>query len=560
MVTPGQPSRRAAAAPLARRLLAALHRDLGGLRAAAASLLAVRPGLFAYDVHPPGGTRRIHLRIEPDGSGLLLVDVSDAIHLSPTAALLARLALDRTPRQRALAVLRSRFHGVDSARLGGEAERIYALVGHLATTTDACPTCGLEGLARTPLFSTPVRAPYKADLALSYRCNNACPHCYNPRERAAMPSLPLAAWRRVLARLARVGVPHVIFTGGEPTLVDGLPELIRRAGRLGLVSGVNTNGRRLSDPRFVQSLARAGLDHVQITLESCRPEVHNAMTGAASFAETVRGIENSLAAGLHTITNTTLTRRNVDHAELLVEFLHSLGLRTFAMNGMICSGGGRGGKREGGRGKGEGGNDHSARWALNAGDPDCLSQDMLPSPRLRGEGPGVRGSGTGSESGPSSSLPPSPFSPPSSPVSLRPSSEALAPVLVAVRERAAELGMRFLWYTPTAYCRLSPLELELGPRRCNAGEYSICVEPNGDVLPCQSYYTPAGNILCDPWERIWNSRLFRSFRERVADPRRCGLPEQCWDCPDLSLCAGGCRLERENSKLEIENWKLKIEN
>jgi len=531
MVTPGRCNSSAGRGnpppnlPLARRLLAALRRDLGGLRAAVASLLAVRPGLYTYDVHPPGGTRRIHLRIDRDGSGLLLVDVSDVIHLSPTAAILARLALDRTPRDRALAVLRNRFCGADAANLGDEAEEIYALVGHLVTTTDACPTCGLEGLARTPLFSIRVRAPYKADLALSYGCNNACPHCYNPRERAAMPSLPLAGWRRVLNRLARVGVPHVIFTGGEPTLVDGLPELIRHAGRLGMVTGVNTNGRRLADQAFAQSLARAGLDHVQATLQSHLAEVHNAMTGAASFAETVRGIENSLAAGLHTLTNTTLTRRNVDHAEPLVDFLHSLGLRTFAMNGMICSGGGR--KGDGGRGTGEGRGEkgEGGRATGEGGDVECeLSLSHLPSPLP---------------------LPPSPRRPPSP--------EDLAPVLVGVRERAAELGMRFLWYTPTAYCRLSPLELELGSRRCNAGEYSICIEPNGDVLPCQSYYTPAGNILRDRWERIWNSRLFRSFRDRVADPCGCGLPEQCWDCPDLSLCAGGCRLERENSKLRIEN-------
>jgi len=240
-----------------------------------------------------------------------------------------------------------------------------------------------------------------------------------------------------------------------------------------------------------------------------------------------------------------------------------LGLRTFAMNGMICSGGGRKGEGgrgpgdggrgtgDGGRGKANGGNDDSRRRALKAGDPDCLSQDILPSPRLRGEGPGVRGFGLGPQCSPSPSPPP--FSLPSSLFPPPPSIENLAPVLVAVRERAAELGMRFLWYTPTAYCRLSPLEFELGPRRCNAAEYSICIEPNGDVLPCQSYYTPAGNILRDPWERIWNSRLFQSFRDRVADPRGCGLPEQCWDCPDLSLCAGGCRLEREDSKLEIEN-------
>jgi radical SAM protein with 4Fe4S-binding SPASM domain len=116
---------------------------------------------------------------------------------------------------------------------------------------------------------------------------------------------------------------------------------------------------------------------------------------------------------------------------------------------------------------------------------------------------------------------------------------------VRVRDYAAERGMRFLWYTPTEYCRLSPVELEIGVKRCNAGEYSMCVEPDGSVLPCQSYYVAAGSLLHDPWEHIWNSDLFRSFRERVANPQAAGLPEMCHTCPDLPLCAGGCRIERE---------------
>jgi radical SAM protein with 4Fe4S-binding SPASM domain len=277
----------------------------------------------------------------------------------------------------------------------------------------------------------------------------------------------------VLERLAAIGVPHVVFTGGEPTLAPGLPDLILHAESLGLVTGLNTNGRRLSNRRFAQSLADAGLSHVQITLGSCRPPVHDAITGARSFQETVQGIRNALAAGLHTITNTTLTRRNAEEAERLVDFLHDLGLRTFAVNGMIYSGGGR------------------------------TCEDAIPE-------------------------------------------DHLGPLLVQLRDRAAERRMRMLWYTPTAYCRFSPVELGLDPRRCNAGEFSIAIEPNGDVLPCQSYYESVGNLLDDPWEVIWNSPLFRSFRQRTEDPQGCGLPAECWECLDLELCGGGCRIERES--------------
>jgi radical SAM protein with 4Fe4S-binding SPASM domain len=165
-------------------------------------------------------------------------------------------------------------------------------------------------------------------------------------------------------------------------------------------------------------------------------------------------------------------RTNMDHVEEIVGFLHELGLRTFAMNGMIYSGGG-------------------------FAHPNAIPEEEMPA------------------------------------------------LLLRVRAAAEALGMRFLWYTPTEYCRLSPVELEIGAKRCNAGEYSICVEPNGDVLPCQSYYVAAGNILRDPWDDIWRSELFRSFRDREADPRWAGLPEKCWDCPDLPLCGGGCRIERE---------------
>ncbi|MDZ7620807.1 MAG: radical SAM protein, partial [Patescibacteria group bacterium] len=279
-------------------------------------------------------------------------------------------------------------------------------------------------------------------------------------------------WRDVLGILARVGVPHVIFTGGDPTLFDGLERLVRAACQLGLVAGMNTNGRRLAHGTLAADLRRAGLAHVQVTIESHHAAVHDAMTGPGAFAETVKGIDRCLAAGLHAVTNTTLTRRNASEAVDTLSVLVDRGVRCCAFNAMIRAGRGR-----------------THADALSTGE--------------------------------------------------------LAPVLVALRDRAAELGVRMLWYTPTRYCELSPLELELGARRCNAAEYSVCIEPDGDVLPCQSYYRAAGNLLRDSWDTIWRGPLFRSLRDRVEDPRACGLPESCYHCPDLTVCAGGCLLEMD---------------
>ena len=86
--------------------------------------------------------------------------------------------------------------------------------------------------------------------------------------RANYPELDTGQWKRILDQLWQLGIPHVVFTGGEPTLRDDLPELIAHAEHNGQITGMNTNGRRLADPAYLRPLVDAGLDHVQITLES----------------------------------------------------------------------------------------------------------------------------------------------------------------------------------------------------------------------------------------------------------------------------------------------------
>jgi radical SAM protein with 4Fe4S-binding SPASM domain len=64
----------------------------------------------------------------------------------------------------------------------------------------------------------------------------------------------------------------------------------------------------------------------------------------------------------------------------------------------------------------------------------------------------------------------------------------------------------------------------------------MCVEPDGAVLPGQSYYTPLGNILRDPWEAIWNHDLSRWLRERRY------MADDCHTCALVADCGGGCPL------------------
>lgn len=420
-------------------------------------------GLHAYELRDDSGGRiKVHLRLEADGRGLLSLNAARILHLNQTAAEYARLVLEGVPEEEAVDFICRRYKvGREVARSDFRRMRkqLQALL-HPAEGT--CPILGLD-LERVDPFSVPLSAPYRMDLALTYRCQNACPHCYVARA-ADHPEMDTAHWKAVLERVWAAGIPHVCFTGGEATLRGDLVELVAHAQKLGLVTGLLTNGRKLSDAEYVGRLVASGLDHVQITLESHDEGVHDRMVAApGAWGETVQGIRNALAAGLYVTTNTTLTRENVPGIAATVAFLAALGVPAFACNSLIYA----------------------------------------------GRGAHV---GTGFAEG------------------------ELAPVLERVREAASEHGLRLIWYTPTQYCAFSPLQMDLGVKACTAALYNMCVEPDGAVIPCQSYYRPLGNILQDPWESIWNHELARSLRERRY------VPEKCRACPELPICGGGCPL------------------
>jgi radical SAM protein with 4Fe4S-binding SPASM domain len=419
--------------------------------------------LHAYERRDAeGGRVRLHLRLEPDGRGILVVNAARVLHLNQTAAEYARLVLEGLAEDEAVRTIRRRYRVAASAARADYRHMRQQMEALIRADGDTCPIMGLD-VERVDPFSVPLTAPYRMDLALTYRCNNACPHCYVARS-PTHPEMATDAWQEVLDRVWDAGIPHVCFTGGEATLRKDLVELVTYAQRKGLVAGLLTNGRRLSDAAYVRALLAAGLDHVQITLESHSGSVHDGMVAApGAWQETVEGIRNAVAAGLYTTTNTTLTRENVAEIEETVALIASLGVPTFACNSLIYSG---------------------------------------------------RGStvGTGFDEG------------------------ELVPVLERVRSAADQHGLRLIWYTPTQYCAFSPLQMELGVKACTAALYNMCVEPDGAVIPCQSYYRPLGHILRNPWESIWNHDLAQALRERRY------APEKCRDCPELPICGGGCPL------------------
>jgi radical SAM protein with 4Fe4S-binding SPASM domain len=118
--------------------------------------------------------------------------------------------------------------------------------------------------------------------------------------------------------------------------------------------------------------------------------------------------------------------------------------------------------------------------------------------------------------------------------------EDLKVTLARALEVAKNVGLRLEWYSPTCYRQFNPVEFGFGVKACSAAQYNMTVEPDGSVIPCQSWLKEkVGNILKDPWPKIWNHPVCLGFREKSYLKNR----EECKGCEHLDQCFGGCPLE-----------------
>jgi cyclic pyranopterin phosphate synthase len=170
---------------------------------------------------------------------------------------------------------------------------------------------------------------------VSPTCNNRCLFCLE--DRAARAAADFSTQVRALAAYPERDA--VLFTCGEPTLADRLPELLAEARRLGYREReVVTNGRRLAYAGYCRGLVAAGLTAATVSIHGASARVHDGLTRApGSFAQAVTGLRNLAAtrgagAALDLTTSTVVTRRNLAELEPAVRLFAALGARRVILN------------------------------------------------------------------------------------------------------------------------------------------------------------------------------------------------------------------------------------
>lgn len=161
-------------------------------------------------------------------------------------------------------------------------------------------------------------------VSLTDRCNLRCQYCMPAEGLDWMPTEESLTDDEVV-RLVRIGVEHlgvtdVRFTGGEPLLRRGLPQIIAATAALAPRPRIAITSNGLGLKHTAQALADAGLDRVNISLDTTEPERFAEMTRRDRWHDVVAGLEAAQKAGLGPIkVNAVLMRGHNDDeaAELL---------------------------------------------------------------------------------------------------------------------------------------------------------------------------------------------------------------------------------------------------
>jgi MoaA/NifB/PqqE/SkfB family radical SAM enzyme len=111
--------------------------------------------------------------------------------------------------------------------------------------------------------------PVMAQIIPMRFCNLSCAYC-NEYDKVSEP-VPLDEMYRRIDHLGRLGTSIITISGGEPLTHPQLDEVIARMRKTGAMAGMITNGYLLNQER-IERLNRAGLDHMQISIDNLEPD------------------------------------------------------------------------------------------------------------------------------------------------------------------------------------------------------------------------------------------------------------------------------------------------
>jgi cyclic pyranopterin phosphate synthase len=162
-------------------------------------------------------------------------------------------------------------------------------------------------------------------VSLTDRCNLRCTYCMPAEGLDWLPQDDQLSDDEVVRLIGiaveHLGVREVRFTGGEPLVRRGLVDIVRRTSSLEPRPQTSLTTNALGLARTAQVLKDAGLDRVNVSLDTVRPETFHEITRRDRFNDVVNGLEAARSAGLGPVKVNAVLLRGVNDDQA-PELLH----------------------------------------------------------------------------------------------------------------------------------------------------------------------------------------------------------------------------------------------
>jgi len=181
-------------------------------------------------------------------------------------------------------------------------------------------------VSTAPLVDNHGRTATDLRVSLTDRCNLRCSYCMPAEGLDWLPTEDVLTddevVRLITIAVGRLGVREVRFTGGEPLVRRGLVDIVQRTHELVPTPEISLTTNGLGLERVAGALAEAGLDRVNVSLDTVRPDTFHTITRRDRLKDVLAGLRAAADAGLGPVKiNAVLLRGiNDDHAPELLRW------------------------------------------------------------------------------------------------------------------------------------------------------------------------------------------------------------------------------------------------
>ncbi len=170
-----------------------------------------------------------------------------------------------------------------------------------------------------PLIDGFARRVHDLRISITDRCNLRCAYCMPAEGMAWLPRTEVLTYEEI-ARVARVcverfGFESIRLTGGEPLVRSHVTRLVEMLAPLDVDLALTTNGVKLAE--VAHDLRHAGLDRVNVSLDTLRPDRFRALTRRDDLERVLAGIDAALDAGLAPVKVNAVVMRGVNDDEIV---------------------------------------------------------------------------------------------------------------------------------------------------------------------------------------------------------------------------------------------------